>query len=116
MAGVAADPIGDVGQAAANTANGVKNTATKALSSTYNYVVKPAALTYGVLSAYSWFDGGVGALANLGEDGATIKDMLQVPLEGLAELSQDIGGVAEMLTSFAEDTASSELLNQPANG
>lgn len=116
MAGPVADPIGDVAQTAQNATNKITGGVRQALSSTYNYVVKPAALTYGALSAYSWFDGGVGALAGVGAEGATVKDMIQVPLEGFTELTEDIGQIADKLTSFGQEAANSDFFMEASNG
>lgn len=116
MAGTVADPVKDVASTATNAANSVMDTTKSVLSSTYKYVVRPAALTYGAFSAYSWLDGGVGALANIGAEGASRADMLKVPLEGFTEFTEGIGNIAEKLTGFGQEAANSDFFLEASNG
>ncbi|MGH1403445.1 MAG: hypothetical protein ACRBDL_04315 [Alphaproteobacteria bacterium] len=109
----AADPVGNVANAATDTANGIIGTGKNIISGTFRYVVKPAATTYGILALYSGLDGGVSALANLGAEGASRMDMLKVPLEGLTELTEDAANIAESISSWGTEAANDPIFDAP---
>ncbi len=104
------DPMGSAADTIENAGSGIKNTIKK----TYNgvsRVVTPVITAYGFLSAYSLLDGGVGALASTGIEGASRMDMIKVPLEGFTELTEDISEIAQSLTGYGSELAESPTLN-----
>jgi len=104
------DPVGNVADTVENAGKGVWNS----VKGTFNgavRIVSPVLATYGALSAYSMLDGGVGALANLGAEGASRADMLKIPLEGFTELTEDVSKVGEWLTGKSTELAASPMLS-----
>ncbi len=104
------DPVGNVADkvegAGKSVWNSVKGTAKGAFR-----IVAPVVTAYGALSAYSMLDGGVGALANLGAEGASRADMLKIPLEGFTEFTEDVAEVGQWLTGKSAELAASPALS-----
>ena len=105
-----ADPVGNVADTVENAGKGVLNSIKGTAKGAYK-IVAPVVTAYGALSAYSMLDGGVGALANLGVEGASRTDMLKVPLEGFTEFTEDVSKIGQWLTGKSTELAASPMLS-----